>query len=68
MSFFSRGRKVLMLVSVGDHEAGKTFNLPTALADEYVAKGYAQGKLSRPFSDQELNLLRANDQVVNFSG
>lgn len=30
-----------MLVSVGDHEAGKTYKLPLSLADRYLAKHYA---------------------------
>jgi hypothetical protein len=53
-------RRVLMLVSVGEHPAGTVTFLPTAIADRFVARGYAAGELSRPFNEQELNELRSN--------
>lgn len=39
--FHRRRTRVRMIVSVGDHVAGKTYKLPLALADHYLAKHYA---------------------------
>lgn len=61
-------RKVKMILSVGEHEAGKQFSLPAELGDSYIAKGYAEGTLSREFSDEEIAELRSTVQVVSFDG
>ncbi len=68
MRLFTRKRRVTMSVSVGDHVAGQSYRLPVALADSYVAKGYAEGGLSREFSPDELNELRSTMQTVSFDG
>lgn len=67
---FLRRKKawVLMVASVGDHEAGVRYKLPIELADSYVAKGYADGVLSREFAPDELNALRSTMQTVTFDG
>ena len=61
---WTRKSRVLMIVSVGSYEAGKRYRLPVALADSYIVKGYAEGDLSRVFTDDELNTLRGQVQVV----
>ena len=54
-----------MLPSVGsDHVAGEQYDLPVSVADRYVARGYAEGKLSREYSADELVALMGNPQVV----
>jgi hypothetical protein len=63
-----RGSKVTMIASVGSYEAGLSYRLPAALADEYIAKGYAEGELSRPMEHAEINALRSTVQVVKFGG
>lgn len=68
MKLFTRKRRVTMRASVGDHQAGLSYRLPVARADSYVAKGYADGTLSREFSPEELNALRSTMQVVSFDG
>ena len=66
---FRKKRKVLMLVSVGgDLVAGRTYKVIAEQADELIVKEYAEGELSRPFSDEERAVMRSNMQVVNFGG
>lgn len=43
---------------------GVKYRVPVDVADRLIARGYAEGELSRPFSDEELNGLRGNPQVV----
>ena len=64
MAFWSRKRRVSMLVSVGSHVAGREYRLSADLADSYIIKGYAEGVLSRDFSNDELNALRGQVQIV----
>jgi len=56
--------RVTMIASVGELEAGRTFDIPVTLADQYIARGYAEGALSREYADHELAALRANSQTV----
>jgi len=70
MGLFDRFRgepraRVRMIVSVGDHVAGEQYDLPVTLADRYVVRGYAEGALSRMYSEDEMTLLRGNPQVVS---
>ena len=64
MAFWSRKRRVLMIASVGNHVAMRQYRLSSALADSFIVKGYAEGVLSRAFSDDELNALRGQVQIV----
>jgi hypothetical protein len=64
---FRRKRRVVMLVSVGKHAAGEKYRLPPDVADSYIAKGYAEGELSRPYDEDELKALRSTMQIVSFS-
>lgn len=56
--------RVVMIVSIGDLIAGETYDLPVEQADEYVVKRYAQGDLSRPFSQDEVSHITRLDQSV----
>ncbi len=57
-------RRVHMIVSVEDLIAGNKYDLVAHEADKLIARGYAEGELSRPFSEDELAALRANQQTV----
>lgn len=57
-------RRVVMRVSVDHLEAGKAVDLPADVADQLIARGYADGELSRHFEEHELAALRANNQTV----
>lgn len=70
MGLFDRFRRdpvarVRMLVSVGDHVAGEQYDLPLGVADRYVARGYAEGSLSREYGRDELQELLGTPQVVS---
>lgn len=44
--------------------AGKSYWVDRDKADEFIAKGYAEGNLSRKFSDDEIAALRGGITVV----
>jgi hypothetical protein len=50
--------------SEGDYEAGNKYDLPTEVADGFIHKGYATGKLSRTFSAEETATINAQTQKV----
>lgn len=56
--------RVRMLVSAAEYVAGKSYEMPVGLADRFIARGYAEGNLSRAYSPDELNALRGNDSQV----
>jgi hypothetical protein len=56
--------RVSMRVSVDEYIAGEAYDIPVALADRFIVRGYADGALSRAFSDDEVAALRSNVQVV----
>ena len=56
--------KVQMVNSVGEYEAGKSYNLKKEEADHFILNGYAEGELSREFSDEERERLRERNQEV----
>jgi hypothetical protein len=58
------GRKVTMIVSVGEHVAGESYRLSAETADRYIARGYAAGSLSREYAEHEMPALQGNAQVV----
>jgi hypothetical protein len=69
MGLFDRFRRepvarVRMVLSVGEFPAGEQFDVPVPVADQWIARGYAEGNLSREFTSEELAELRANVQVV----
>jgi hypothetical protein len=56
---------VRMVNSVGEHIAGEEYDLDTETADRFILLGYAEGAVSRPYSDDELAALAATRQVVS---
>ena len=57
--------RVAMLVSVGDHAAGESYDLPGELSDSYILRGYATGHLTREYTEVERHALTVNSQVVS---
>lgn len=58
--------RVKMVASVGGrHVAGRKYWLPKAEADKYIIRRYAEGKLSRVFSEDEKAELRSNMQSLS---
>ena len=59
-------RTVRMVNSVGEHVAGEDVELDEETADRFLILGYATGQsLSREYSDEEREALRATRQEVN---
>ena len=56
---------VLMINSVGEHVAGTKVKLPPEEADRFILMGYADGELSREFSDEEREAFQARTQEVS---
>jgi hypothetical protein len=56
---------VQMIHSVGEHAAGEQVELPDEQADRFIVCGYAQGELSRDYSDDELATLTEGHQEVS---
>lgn len=48
----------------GDYVAGEEYDLDDVVSDELIAKGYADGELSREISDEEIAEMKGNSQVV----
>jgi hypothetical protein len=72
MSVFSRlfkkddpNMRIVMINSVDDYVAGVTYDLPTAVADTFIVRGYAKGTLSRDYSTDELTAIYANPHRVD---
>lgn len=68
--------RILMINSVhgyfkdGSHynlTAGEHYWVDKEKADEFIVKGYAQGMLSRPYSDDEQADIRSSIQVIDTS-
>lgn len=64
LGFPGNHRRVFMNVSVDHLVAGHAYDLPAPVADQLIARGYAEGELSRHYEDHELAALRANNQTV----
>jgi len=58
-------RTVRMIHSVGEHVAGTEVELDDEQADRYVVLGYAEGELSREFTNEEREALLATRQEVS---
>jgi hypothetical protein len=56
--------RVHMLASVDAFVAGEQYDIPVGLADRFIVRGYAEGQLSRDFSDSEIHELSVNAQTV----
>lgn len=56
--------RVSMRMSVGEHAAGEKYDIPVTLADQWIARGYCDGNLSQPYTDDELAALRGNNITV----
>jgi hypothetical protein len=56
---------VLMVNSVGERVAGTKVKLPLEEADRFILMGYAEGDLSREFSDEERAAFRSETQEVS---
>jgi hypothetical protein len=54
-----------MIHSVGEHVAGTEVELDDEQADRYVVLGYAEGELSREFTNEEREALLATRQEVS---
>jgi len=50
-----------------DLVAGKSYWVDQEKADEFIVKGYAEGILSRAYSDDEVAAIRATIQVIGAS-
>lgn len=60
---------VKMLMSVGDRVAGEEYDdLDQETADRFVILGYAEGDLSREYTDDERDALTAGKQEVSLGG
>lgn len=56
---------VRMINSVDEFVAGEEVDLPDGLADRFVLLGYAEGSLSRDYSDDERNEIGRGHQSVS---
>jgi len=56
---------VTMVNSVGELVAGEEAELPDEEADRFIVLGYAEGELSREYSDEERQALAARNQRVD---
>ena len=54
-----------MINSVGEHVAGTKVNLQADEADRFILRGYAEGDLSREYSEEEQTAIRADHQEVS---
>lgn len=57
---------VRMIVSVDDeYVAGEEYELDEETADRFIVLGYAEGELSREYTEEERQELRASSQGVS---
>ena len=57
--------EVTMINSVGEHPAGTKVKLDPDEADRFILRGYAEGKLSREYSEDEAAAIRGESQQVS---
>jgi len=55
---------ITMINSVGEHVAGEKIQVSAEIADRYILRGYAEGTLSREYSDEEKAAVHADHQEV----
>jgi hypothetical protein len=56
---------VTMVNSVGEHAAGTKVQLAADVADRFILRGYAEGELSREYSEEEKADIQADHQEVS---
>lgn len=56
--------RVRMIASVDQYVAGEQYDLPVEVSDRFIVRGYAEGRLSRDFSESEIHALSVNSQTV----
>ena len=59
---------VTMVNSVDEHVAGEQYELDTETADRWILLGYANGDLSRTYSEEEHAAIEAASQGVSLGG
>jgi len=59
--------EVRMVNSVGERVAGMPYVIEDEEADRFILLGYAEGELSREYSEEEREALRATIQIVEAS-
>jgi len=59
---------VRMINSVDEYVAGEEIDLDPEVADRFILRGYAEGELSKEFSDSERAAVEGEHQVVNLGG
>jgi hypothetical protein len=57
--------EVTMINSVGEYVAGAKVKLDPDEADRFILRGYAEGELSREYSEDESAAIRGQSQRVN---
>jgi hypothetical protein len=57
--------EVRMINSVGERIAGMPYVLDEEEADRFILLGYAEGELSRDYTDEEREVVRATVQEVS---
>jgi hypothetical protein len=57
--------RVRMIASVGEYVAGEAYDIPASTADQWIARGYAEGNYSRHYSEDEIPALLGNVQTVS---
>jgi hypothetical protein len=54
---------VKMVNSVGEYEAGKSYNLKREDADHFILSGYAEGEFDREVTEEDRRRLDLNQEV-----
>lgn len=57
--------KLKMINSVGELAAGDEVEVAEEIGDRYIILGYAEGKLSRVYDDEEREQMLADNQEVS---
>jgi hypothetical protein len=60
--------RVVMVNSVGEYQAGKSYNLKKEEAERFIVNGYAEGELDREISEEERKQMRGKRQEVSLGG
>lgn len=59
---------VRMINSVDEYVAGGIYDLAPETGDRFIILGYAEGELSRGYSDEESAAIQASHQGVSLDG